>query len=90
MGKRSGPPAPLSSSSSRRQNSFGSESSEKSTPRSSTTGYFDDYRQSSFGHSSKPSSPTVNLHTYCGRHTDQFLFGGKSLTNIVRSPFRKE
>ncbi|KAH8894910.1 hypothetical protein GQ53DRAFT_820576 [Thozetella sp. PMI_491] len=28
--------------------------------------------------SKKPTSPTVNAHSYCGRHTDQFLFGGNS------------
>jgi len=33
----------------------------------------------------KASSPTVNVYTTCGRHTDQYLFGGRSLTDIARS-----
>ncbi|KAJ6788536.1 hypothetical protein PWT90_08852 [Aphanocladium album] len=41
----------------------------------------------------KPSvkpSPKVNVHTTCGRHTDQLLFGGPSLTDIARSVFKKK
>ncbi|KAI1413033.1 hypothetical protein F5Y13DRAFT_40711 [Hypoxylon sp. FL1857] len=98
-------PTPLSIGSSsetshRRQDSFGSDYSEKEkeTPRSNR---FDDYRKalgnhsspsrkasgSSSSSSSKPHSPTVNHYTYCGRHSDQYLFGGWS--NIVKSPFKK-
>ncbi|KAF7556756.1 hypothetical protein G7046_g6219 [Stylonectria norvegica] len=36
----------------------------------------------------KPSA-TVNVHTTCGRHTDQLLFGGPSLTELARSMLRK-
>lgn len=41
----------------------------------------------------KPSvkpSPKVNVHTTCGRHTDQLLFGGPSLTEMARSVFKKK
>ncbi|QUC18667.1 uncharacterized protein UV8b_02908 [Ustilaginoidea virens] len=31
------------------------------------------------------SSPTVNVHTTCGRHTDQLLFSGPSLKDLARS-----
>lgn len=34
--------------------------------------------------SRKPSSPTVNVYTHCGRHTDQYLFGGRGLTDLFR------
>ncbi|KAG6003313.1 hypothetical protein E4U21_002201 [Claviceps maximensis] len=35
------------------------------------------------------SSPTVNVHTTCGRHTDQLLFGGPSLKDLARSLKKK-
>ncbi|KOS18067.1 hypothetical protein ESCO_002393 [Escovopsis weberi] len=31
------------------------------------------------------SSPTVNVYTTCGRHTDQLLFGGPSLSGFARA-----
>ncbi|KAH6661944.1 hypothetical protein F5X68DRAFT_237818 [Plectosphaerella plurivora] len=31
-----------------------------------------------------------NVYTHCGRHTNQFLFGGRSLTDMARSVFRRE
>ncbi|KAL6859598.1 hypothetical protein J3F83DRAFT_717299 [Trichoderma novae-zelandiae] len=31
------------------------------------------------------ASPTVNVHTTCGRHTDQLLFGGPSLSGLARA-----
>ncbi|KAL7789880.1 hypothetical protein V8C37DRAFT_385360 [Trichoderma ceciliae] len=40
-------------------------------------------RRSSFGF--LKSSPTVNVHTTCGRHTDQLLFGGPSLSGLART-----
>ncbi|PHH93264.1 hypothetical protein CDD83_8775 [Cordyceps sp. RAO-2017] len=35
------------------------------------------------------STPTVNVHTTCGRHTDQYMFGGPSLSEMARSIMRK-
>ncbi|KAI1376831.1 hypothetical protein F4677DRAFT_75578 [Hypoxylon crocopeplum] len=67
------------------------------------SGRFDDYRKALSSHpspsrkssssssgssSSKPHSPTVNVHTHCGRHSDQYLFGGWS--NVVKSALRKD
>ncbi|KAI2626558.1 hypothetical protein GGR54DRAFT_637130 [Hypoxylon sp. NC1633] len=84
-------------SSQRSRDSFGSDYSckDKDTPRSSR---LDDYQKSlgshpspsrkPSSHTSKPSSSTVNVYTHCGRHTDQYLFGGWS--NVVRSAFKKE
>ncbi|KAI1384541.1 uncharacterized protein F4822DRAFT_366415 [Hypoxylon trugodes] len=37
---------------------------------------------------SKPHSPTVNVYTHCGRHTDQYLLGGWS--NLIKGPFKRE
>ncbi|PKS06849.1 hypothetical protein jhhlp_006925 [Lomentospora prolificans] len=36
----------------------------------------------------KTSSGNVNVYTTCGRHTDQFLFGGPSLGEMARSLLR--
>ncbi|KAI0883537.1 uncharacterized protein GGS22DRAFT_32585 [Annulohypoxylon maeteangense] len=59
----------------------------------SRTSRFDEYRKS-FGHhnqnsqkSSKPHSPTVNVYTHCGRHTDQYLLGGWS--EAFKNAFKK-
>ncbi|KAL2881290.1 hypothetical protein SGCOL_003239 [Colletotrichum sp. CLE4] len=35
-------------------------------------------------------SQTVNVYTHCGRHSSQFLFGGRSLTDMARSVFKKD
>ncbi|RFU81341.1 hypothetical protein TARUN_858 [Trichoderma arundinaceum] len=40
-------------------------------------------RRTSFGFIK--SSPTVNVHTTCGRHTDQLLFSGPSLSGLART-----
>lgn len=37
----------------------------------------------------KPAA-TVNVYTTCGRHTDQLLFGGPSLTELARSMMGKK
>lgn len=37
----------------------------------------------------KPS-PTVNVHTTCGRHTDQMLFSGPSLAEMARAMMGKK
>ncbi|KAL2213393.1 hypothetical protein CC79DRAFT_22316 [Sarocladium strictum] len=34
-------------------------------------------------------SPTVNVHTHCGRHGDQFLFSGPSLRELARTMLRR-
>ncbi|KAI1437712.1 hypothetical protein GGR50DRAFT_21601 [Xylaria sp. CBS 124048] len=34
--------------------------------------------------SSRKNAPKVNVYTHCGRHTDQYLFGGKSLRDLFR------
>ncbi|PHH75570.1 hypothetical protein CDD82_4388 [Ophiocordyceps australis] len=35
------------------------------------------------------STPTVNHHTTCGRHTDQYFFTGPSLADLARSLVKK-
>ncbi|KAI8634753.1 hypothetical protein F5Y19DRAFT_469808 [Xylariaceae sp. FL1651] len=116
MGRsRATPPSPISfdKSTALRQNSFGSDSSDKdkvsqhrslrsSTASSnssdmknfarSTSGSWisDHLKRSSTQGNSKPSSPTVNVHTYCGRHTDQYLFGGRSMSDFMRSMTKKQ
>ncbi len=35
-------------------------------------------------------SPTVNRLTHCGRHTDQFLFGGHSISELIRSAINRD
>ncbi|KAJ6446575.1 seleno domain [Purpureocillium lavendulum] len=37
----------------------------------------------------KPAQ-TVNVHTTCGRHTDQYFFGGPSLRELARSMLGKK
>ncbi|GJN69013.1 hypothetical protein PLICBS_003059 [Purpureocillium lilacinum] len=37
----------------------------------------------------KPA-PKVNVHTTCGRHTDQYFFGGPSLRDLARSMIGKK
>ncbi|POR32834.1 Uncharacterized protein TPAR_06965 [Tolypocladium paradoxum] len=37
----------------------------------------------------KPT-PTVNVHTTCGRHTDQYFFGGPSLSELARAVIGKK
>ncbi|KAI1313635.1 hypothetical protein F5Y03DRAFT_103999 [Xylaria venustula] len=38
----------------------------------------------------KHGSPTVNLYTHCGRHTDQYLFGGHSLSDAIKDILKKK
>ncbi len=33
----------------------------------------------------KAKSPKVNANSYCGRHSDEYLFGGHSITDLFRS-----
>lgn len=37
----------------------------------------------------KPSSPR-NVYTHCGRHTDQYLFGGKGFADMWKAITKKE
>ncbi|KAK9769971.1 hypothetical protein AB5N19_12672 [Seiridium cardinale] len=96
-------PAPLLPSSfnnvARRHDSFGSDSSysndwEFEHHRESSSSPHKDRitpsRKSTSGStkSTKPTSPTVNRHTHCGRHSDQWLFGGFS--DVIKSAWKKE
>ncbi|KAI4868900.1 hypothetical protein F4820DRAFT_444545 [Hypoxylon rubiginosum] len=54
---------------------------------STSSSQFEDYRKMSDTPNRKPHSPTVNVYTHCGRHTDQYLFSGWS--SVVKSPFKK-
>ncbi|KAB5570059.1 hypothetical protein GE09DRAFT_1217509 [Coniochaeta sp. 2T2.1] len=39
----------------------------------------------------KPTCPTPrNVYTTCGRHTDQYLFGGKGFSDMWRAITKKE
>jgi len=43
------------------------------------------------GPSRKASSPTgVNANSYCGRHTDQYLFGGRRITDLFRAMVKRD
>ncbi|KAJ9154925.1 hypothetical protein NKR23_g2193 [Pleurostoma richardsiae] len=44
--------------------------------------------RSSSSSDKKPQSPTANVYTYCGRHTDQFLLGG--WTGMINGIFKKD
>ncbi|KAK3356994.1 hypothetical protein B0T25DRAFT_143650 [Lasiosphaeria hispida] len=35
-------------------------------------------------------SPKANAHSYCGRHSDEFLFGGHGFGDLWRSITKKE
>ncbi len=35
------------------------------------------------------SPKKVNAHSYCGRHSDEFLFGGKGLGDLWRAVTKK-
>ncbi|KAI1427040.1 hypothetical protein F5Y12DRAFT_226336 [Xylaria sp. FL1777] len=74
-----------------RQDSIGSDSAAKAKDfsRSDSSHWFKRSRTSSDG-DSKPSSPTVNLYTHCGRHTDQYLFGGHSFSESIKDILRKK
>ncbi|KAK3368138.1 hypothetical protein B0H63DRAFT_528520 [Podospora didyma] len=41
--------------------------------------------------SNKAKSPhNINVHSYCGRHSDQYLFGGHSFGELWRSVTKKD
>ncbi|KAJ4268692.1 hypothetical protein ACHAPJ_002604 [Fusarium lateritium] len=66
-----------------RTNSYSSElsteSSASATPKSSRSWF-----------KPAPQSSNVNVYTTCGRHTNQFLFGGPSLTDLARAMLGKD
>ncbi|OBR14190.1 hypothetical protein CH63R_02916 [Colletotrichum higginsianum IMI 349063] len=36
------------------------------------------------------NSQTVNVYTHCGRHSSQFLFGGRSFSDMARHIFKRD
>ncbi|KAI1742198.1 hypothetical protein F4680DRAFT_413187 [Xylaria scruposa] len=77
----------------RRQDSFSSSESTLKDKSSSTSAHhsswFNRSRSSSDG-AHKTNSQHVNLYTHCGRHTDQYLFGGHSISDSVKGLLRKK
>ncbi|KAI0907945.1 hypothetical protein F4824DRAFT_494346 [Ustulina deusta] len=74
-----------------RQDSAGSDSvvKAKDSSRSDSSHWFQRSRSSSEG-DSKASTPTVNLYTHCGRHTNQYLFGGHSISESIKDILKKK
>ncbi|KAI1355647.1 hypothetical protein F5Y01DRAFT_269343 [Xylaria sp. FL0043] len=74
-----------------RQDSSGSDvtAKDKDFSRSDSSHWYKRYRSNTDGNS-KPSTPTVNLYTHCGRHTDQYLFGGHSLSGSIKDILKKK
>ncbi|KAI0118798.1 hypothetical protein GGR51DRAFT_133319 [Nemania sp. FL0031] len=74
-----------------RQDSFGSDYSlkDKSPPASPSTTWFQRGRTASET-DTKTSYGTVNRFTHCGRHTDQYLFGGHSFSGSIKDLLRKK
>ncbi|KAK8048453.1 hypothetical protein PG994_010183 [Apiospora phragmitis] len=85
------------SDSSSRQNSFGSDSTDHEVPRTFSDSWANynqakertspssssQSRSKSFK-SSKATSPTANVYTHCGRHSNQWLFGDVNMTDLFR------
>lgn len=82
--KTSGNSSGLTSSLKKRTCSYSSQDSSHS---SAST-----FSKTSSKYSSDTPSPiprrNMNVYTRCGRHTDEFLFGGRSFTDMARSLFR--
>ncbi|GAP86463.1 putative unnamed protein product [Rosellinia necatrix] len=68
----------------RRQNSFGSDYSlkDKDDSQPITNQSWFKRSRSPIEATPKPNFGTVNVHTHCGRHTDQYLFGGHSIREL--------
>ncbi|KAK0674205.1 hypothetical protein QBC41DRAFT_297863 [Cercophora samala] len=90
-------PAPLdiggSASSSRRATdyfTYAGDATSPTSPASTTTPLFPQSR-TAYGSSppdsvkSVKSPRKVNANSYCGRHSDEFLFGGRSLSDLWRA-----
>jgi hypothetical protein len=85
----------------RRQDSFGSSSDYSIKDKDDSTHvpdsqhshhhhrWFKRHRSTSEG-AVKPSYGTVNLYTHCGRHSNQYLFGGHSLSGSIKEFLRKK
>ncbi|KAI0439591.1 hypothetical protein F4803DRAFT_553908 [Xylaria telfairii] len=77
----------------RRQDSFSSSEStlkDKDSPTLTPhSSWFTRSRSSSEG-VHKANSQHVNLYTHCGRHTNQYLFGGHSISDSVKGLLRKK
>ncbi|KAI0876071.1 hypothetical protein GGS24DRAFT_452887 [Hypoxylon argillaceum] len=74
-----------------RQDSFGSDYSvkAKNSPTSPSSTWFQRTRSTSEG-DHKSNFGTVNRYTHCGRHTDQYLFGGHSLSESIKDLLKKK
>ncbi|KAF4969783.1 hypothetical protein FSARC_3060 [Fusarium sarcochroum] len=80
--ERSAEPIPLMERK-QRTNSYSSElsteSSASATPKTSSSWF-----------KPAPQSANVNVYSTCGRHTNQFLFGGPSLIDLARAMLSKD
>ncbi|KAI0476783.1 hypothetical protein F4859DRAFT_62607 [Xylaria cf. heliscus] len=79
----------------RRQDSFSSSEStlkdkDSSTPAPHSSWFTRSRSGSEGGHHHKANSQHVNLYTHCGRHTNQYLFGGHSISDSVKGFLRKK
>ncbi|CAJ0553987.1 hypothetical protein HG530_002964 [Fusarium avenaceum] len=65
-----------------RTNSYSSEFSTNTTASSTKT--------SRSWFKTAPQPANKNVHTYCGRHSSQFLFGGPSLVDLAKALLSKD
>ncbi|KAI1369044.1 hypothetical protein F5Y08DRAFT_293374 [Xylaria arbuscula] len=74
-----------------RQDSIASDSTvENKDPSRSESGHWFNRNRSSSEGDSKSHAQTVNLYTHCGRHTNQYLFGGHSISGSIKDILRKK
>ncbi|KAI6755024.1 hypothetical protein QX201_011659 [Fusarium graminearum] len=81
---RSREPVPLMES--KRTNSYASELSTSTTKSSASS----TAKATRSWFKPAPQPANVNVHTYCGRHSSQFLFGGPSLADLARAMLGKD
>ncbi|KAJ2987455.1 hypothetical protein NUW58_g4495 [Xylaria curta] len=78
----------------RRQDSFSSSEStlkgKDDSSASNSSSWFKRSRASSEGVTKASSSRNVNLYTHCGRHTNQYLFGGHSISDSIKDLWKKK
>ncbi|KAI0435095.1 hypothetical protein F5Y09DRAFT_293681 [Xylaria sp. FL1042] len=74
-----------------RHNTAGSDTAvkDKDFSKSDSSHWYKRHRSNTDG-DSKPSTPTVNLYTHCGRHTNQYLFGGHSFSESIKDILKKK